>query len=84
MASRSPSPTRLNAVTVMKMAAPGKVTSHHAYVMYVCDCFSTSPQLAAGGGTPNPRKLRPDSVRMAPATPNVADTQTGASAFGSR
>ena len=30
MASRKPSPTRLKAVTVMKMARPGKVTSHHA------------------------------------------------------
>src|SRR5262249_16690060 len=41
------------------------------------------PQLAAEGGTPKPRKLRVDSIRMADATPNVAATKIGASEFGS-
>ena len=42
------------------------------------------PQVALGGGTPKPRKERLDSVRMAPATPRVAETRTGPSALGTR
>ncbi len=34
-------------------------------------------------GTPSPRKERPASVRMAPATPNVATTMSEALTFGS-
>ena len=37
---------------------------------------------AMGGCTPRPRKLREDSIRMAPATPRVAETSTGAAALG--
>src|SRR5258706_2910807 len=40
------------------------------------------PQLAVDGGTPKPRKLNVDSIRMAEATPKVAATKTGATAFG--
>ncbi|MNC76091.1 hypothetical protein D3C75_1277440 [compost metagenome] len=40
------------------------------------------PQLAVGGCTPMPRKLRPDSAMIAAATPKVALTMIGASAFG--
>ena len=40
------------------------------------------PQLGVGGWTPMPRKLRADSVRIAPATPSVAVTRTDAIAFG--
>ncbi len=40
------------------------------------------PQVAWGGGTPNPRKLSPASVSMAVAIPMVAETRTGAMAFG--
>ena len=44
--------------------------------------MSMFPQLAVGGWTPSPRKLSPDSTRMAPATPSVAEMSTGASVLG--
>ncbi|OPY10892.1 MAG: hypothetical protein A4E67_00414 [Syntrophaceae bacterium PtaB.Bin038] len=40
------------------------------------------PQLGVGGCTPIPRKLRADSVRIAPATPRVAATSTEAMQLG--
>ena len=40
------------------------------------------PQVASGGGTPNPKKLKPASVRIAVAMPIVAETSTGAIALG--
>ena len=40
------------------------------------------PHVAWGGGTPNPRKLKPASVKMAEAMPMVAETSTGATALG--
>ena len=40
------------------------------------------PQLAVDGGTPNPRKLSVDSIKIADATPNVAATNTGARVLG--
>ena len=40
------------------------------------------PQVASGGCTPKPRKLKADSVRIADATPSVAETSTGAIALG--
>ena len=39
-------------------------------------------KLASGGWTPRPRKLSEDSTSMAPATPRVAETSTGARALG--
>ena len=40
------------------------------------------PQLASGGLTPRPRKLRLDSSSTAVATPNVATTVSGPKMFG--
>src|SRR5207302_6672407 len=40
------------------------------------------PQLAVEGGTPNPKKLNADSIRMADATPKVPATNMGATVFG--
>jgi hypothetical protein len=40
------------------------------------------PQDGVGGCTPMPRKESADSVRIAPATPRVAATRTGASVLG--
>ena len=40
------------------------------------------PQLGAGGGVPSPRKLRPDSTRMAHANPKVTCTTNGAIVCG--
>lgn len=45
---------------------------------------SSPPQLAVGGWTPKPRKLRPLSARIAPATPKVKLMRMGPVMFGSR
>src|SRR5215470_7532547 len=65
----------------MKMARPGKAVNHQALGSKTRPLERIEPQLAAEGGTPNPRKLRVDSIRIADATPNVAATKIGASAF---
>src|SRR5688572_8416047 len=82
-ASRSPSPTRLYEVTVKKIANPGKAASHQPLGRMSRALERMDPQLATEGGTPNPRKLKVDSMRIAEATPNVAATRTGARVFGS-
>jgi hypothetical protein len=68
-------------VTVTKMAAPGKIASHHAKV-FVRASARIEPQVTRCAGTPMPRNERPDSARIADATPNDIATRTGASAFG--
>src|SRR5206468_3121253 len=82
-ASRRHSPTRLYEVTVTKIASPGKAASHHPLGSNCRASDRIDPQLAVDGGTPKPRKLRVDSIRIAEATPNVAATRTGAIEFGS-
>src|SRR5262245_36509840 len=64
------------------MARPGKAVNHHALGSNCRALERIEPQLAVDGGTPNPRKLSVDSTRMAEAIPNVAATNTGATAFG--
>src|SRR5205085_8058856 len=81
-ASRSPSPTRLYEVTVRNIARPGKTVSHQPLGRSWRALERIEPQLAVEGGTPNPKKLRADSIRMADATPKVAATNTGATVFG--
>ena len=66
---------------MMKMATPGTSTSHHAAALLRAPARS-EPQVMASAGTPIPRKLRPDSARMAPATPKAAGMSTGAIALG--
>ncbi len=48
-ASRSPSPSRLNASTVTKIASPGNTAIQGACVRNRCAMFSIDPQLGAGG-----------------------------------
>ena len=64
------------------MANPGTKVSQGASKMNPLPPDKIFPQVACGGGTPNPRKLRPASVKIADAIPIVADTKTGATAFG--
>ena len=80
--SRSPSPNKLNESTTTSMAKPGIKVSQGASKMKRLPSARIFPQVAWGGGTPNPRKLRPASVRIAEAIPIVADTRTGAIALG--
>jgi hypothetical protein len=72
----------LYASVVTKMARPGKSVSQGATSIIAFPSVRRPPQVARGGGTPRPRKERPLSRRIAPATAKVADTSTGASAFG--
>src|SRR5574337_1400442 len=76
-ASRNPSPSRLYARTVTRMAIPGKTESHQAISMFAFPSVRMLPHVGVGGRTPRPRKERPASVRMAPATPRMAETRTG-------
>ena len=82
IASRSPSPAIFHPRTVITMARPGKTQS----VGYACRKFrppaSMDPQVGVGAGGPSPRKLRPDSTRIAEARRRVAITIIGASTFG--
>src|SRR3989442_14775265 len=64
------------------MARPGKAASHQPLGMTSRARDRIDPQLAVDGGTPKPRKLNVDSIRMAEAIPKVAATKTGATVFG--
>ena len=65
----------------MKIASPGKITSHQA-LNCSRPAFSREPHVTVVGGTPTPRKDNADSVRIADATPNAMATRAGASPFG--
>src|SRR3546814_18816701 len=65
--SFNPSPTRLIASTVKRMATPGMAHSHHAVRKKVRLAPIMNPQLMTFG-SPRPRKARADSMRMAVAT----------------
>ena len=63
-----PSPTRLNASTVMVIATPGNSTSHQGGTMPALSASASMlPQVGAGGGMPTPRK--PSEASMMIATP---------------
>ncbi len=59
------------------MAIPGTKVSQGASKINRFPSDKIFPQVAWGGGTPNPRKLRPASVKIAVAIPMVAETKTG-------
>src|SRR3972149_853578 len=63
--SRRPSPSRLKARTVAAMAADGHRTRVTEWSMNSRPEATMRPHEGAGGGGPRPRKLRPDSRRMA-------------------
>src|SRR3546814_19267021 len=63
-ASRSPSPNRLMARTVIRMARPGKVTTHQARVMNSRESASMAPHSGVGGREPWPRT--PSAAAAAP------------------
>ena len=68
-ASLRPSPTRFKDTTARKIARPGKTVIHQARVMKVRPVAAMVPQDAVGGRIPKPRKLSPDSARIAPPIP---------------
>src|SRR5262245_33692360 len=67
---------------LIKIASPGKIASHQAMSMKSRDCERISPQDGVGGWTSKPKNDRLDSIRIDEATPNVAETNTGARLFG--
>ena len=81
IASESPSPIRLNAVTVINIASPGKTASHHACGASLAD-DSNFPQLSVSIGSPIPRNESEDSVSIAAAIPKLMVINTGGNAFG--
>jgi len=72
--SRIPSPSRLNASTVMVIAAPGKSTSHQCGTSPVIASASMLPHVGVGGGTPTPRK--PSAASITIATPRWVVART--------
>src|SRR5690606_33732304 len=80
-ASLSPSPIRLTASTVTKIAAPGNVTAHQLVSTYCRLEPIISPQLI-WFGSPRPRNDSPASNRIAEPTASVADTTSGGNALG--
>ena len=81
-ASRRPSPIRLMASTVIRMARPG---SHHPpgpERMNSRASASIVPHSGVGGWAPMPRKPSAAASRMALETQSVACTMSGARQFG--
>ena len=66
---------KFTARTVSPIAMLGGTQIHHSLSRTWGDwaALTICPQLAVGGRTPRPRKLRPASIRIALATPNVRD-----------
>ncbi len=72
----------LMASTVTVMASPGKVVTHQAWRRKPRPSLSIAPHSEEGGCAPTPRNDSAAPVRIAPATPSVATTMTGATMFG--
>ena len=64
------------------MAKPGQITREGVSVIKFAPSNSNRPQVGKSDGNPSPRKLNADSVMMALAIPNVAETMIGLSTFG--
>src|SRR5207249_10477639 len=81
--SLSPSPSRLMASTVRRMAIPGIVQSHHALRRKVRPAPIMKPQLMVFG-SPSPRNDSADSMRIAVATMREPVTMIGERQLGRR
>src|SRR5713101_10218676 len=81
-ASRRPSPTKLMARTVRKIAAPGNTVIHQLSSVVPMALVSRLPQLAVGGWIPKPRNDSVLSTRIASATTSVAFTMMGPRQLG--
>ncbi len=82
-ASRKPSPARLMATAVTRIARPGKVTIQGCERMNSRESASIEPHSGVGGCAPRPRKPSAAASRMASETPSVACTISGPRQFGS-
>src|SRR5690625_1214130 len=86
IASRSPSPSRLILMTVMKIAIPGGIQSHGRFWKSISELAVVIifPHEAVGGTTPNPKKLKVDSLKIAPPILNVPETIRIGIVFGNK
>src|SRR5262249_50019336 len=80
--SRSPSPTRLNASTMTKIAAPGNTAIHYAIVTKPCESKIIRPSDGCGGWMPSPRNDSAASDKIANASDSDVCTISGPEIFG--
>ena len=80
--SRSPSPTRLKASTMTKIAAPGNTAIHHASVTNPWESKIIRPSDGCGGWMPSPRNDSAASDRIANASDSDVCTISGPAMFG--
>src|SRR5262249_29632272 len=81
-ASRSPSPRRVKASTLMAIMMPGNSTRKKGVNTLFRSAASIDPHSAVGGCTPKPRKDSAATSSTAVAMPSVACTTSGVSEFG--
>src|SRR5262249_13177342 len=81
VASRMPSPTRLNPRTAPPMARPGTSDTHGAPRSRPRPSDTMAPQLGVGGCAPSPTNDSAASAMIAPAMPSVAATMIWARTF---
>jgi hypothetical protein len=74
---------RLKASTVIRIARPGKVTTHQARRMNSRASASMAPHSGVGGWAPTPRKPSAAASSTAEEKPSVAWTISGGMQFGS-
>ena len=81
--SRNPSPIKLIESTNSVITTPG--TNHNHQLFFITSCVLAAlmmfPHVGISEGTPTPKKLRPASLRIKPATFNERETVTGEIAF---
>ena len=82
MASLKPSPKKLNAKTITKIAIPGAIEIQGSVNKYCFPLTTMSPQLVEGGCAPIPRKLKLDSDKIDAGTFNVNKTINEEIQFG--
>src|ERR1039457_1911481 len=82
MASRKPSPRKLNPITAITMATEGAASVHQAVDASELDWLTISPRDAVGGGGPRPRKLRLASARTDHARARLVCTATMPATLG--
>src|SRR6185436_11673092 len=81
--SRKASPIRLNPITAITIAIPGKIARNGAVCRYRTVFVSIVPHSGVAGSCgPRPRKPRPAASMIAVASARVAATITGEIAFG--
>src|ERR1035437_489208 len=85
IASRSPSPRRVNPIARITIATPGKRIRYGAFWRNRAESVSISPHSATRGSPgPSPRNPRPATSMIAVAIASVAWTISGVRAFGIR